>query len=257
MSLEAMTWVFRHSDTTLSHRLVLLVLADNANDDTWEAYPSVGTIASKARISERQARYALRALEAGGHIVAVGKSQLQTTIYRVVKDPSPTAESAGGQDSQGGNLKQEGGHPIAPKPSENHQASTSVTDDSVHPKTTVVARESAGSVDALFSDPAAPSRVVELLEPVRVAKGCGRITTEALDKITAAYPQVDHAAVAEELAFWALHGNGKQRKVKSLAGTFRTFVRIASERGGGSSAVHTTSSAVSSSDKSWDDHVSY
>jgi hypothetical protein len=88
MSIRVMSWVFDESD--VQHRgdlLVLLVLADHASDDGDHAYPSVETIAKKARLTDRGARLALRNLEASGAIEKTGKGPRGTFAYRVVMDP--------------------------------------------------------------------------------------------------------------------------------------------------------------------------
>lgn len=63
MSFKAVDWVLDHSAAEGSVRLVALVLAENADQDTGECYPTVQTIARRARVSERTARNALRGLE--------------------------------------------------------------------------------------------------------------------------------------------------------------------------------------------------
>lgn len=55
--------VFVHSDTRLATRLVLLALADAANDSQRMCWESVDTIAAKARVSRRQCFTALATLE--------------------------------------------------------------------------------------------------------------------------------------------------------------------------------------------------
>jgi hypothetical protein len=58
-----MSEVFTMSDTRLATRLVLLALADAANDSHRMCWESVDTIASKARVSRRQVFTALATLE--------------------------------------------------------------------------------------------------------------------------------------------------------------------------------------------------
>lgn len=92
-----MSWVLRHSEAKLGARLVLLVLADHASDDGTGAWPSVGTIAREARMSESQTRDCLRRLEGDGAIKANGKSSRGTVIYDVLMVGGP--ESGGGRSS--------------------------------------------------------------------------------------------------------------------------------------------------------------
>lgn len=63
MSFKIVDWVLDHSAAEGSVRLVALVLAENADQDTGECYPSVATIARRARVSVRTAQTALRVLE--------------------------------------------------------------------------------------------------------------------------------------------------------------------------------------------------
>lgn len=63
MSILIMTEVLRDKKTRLAGRLVLLALADAASDDSRMCWESVGTIASKANIKERQTYNVLKDLE--------------------------------------------------------------------------------------------------------------------------------------------------------------------------------------------------
>jgi DNA-binding Lrp family transcriptional regulator len=88
MSVQAMSWVFDHSPTTLGARLVLLSLANHASSDGGEIWPSQATIAQEARLSERQVRRCLKELEAGGHIVRCGK-KFRAVKWRIVMEAIP------------------------------------------------------------------------------------------------------------------------------------------------------------------------
>jgi hypothetical protein len=79
-----MSWVFKHSDAKLGARLVLLALADNADEEGGDAYPSVPTIARKTRLSERQVQNCLRQLEDEGAIRNSGRHARGMNIYTVV-----------------------------------------------------------------------------------------------------------------------------------------------------------------------------
>lgn len=89
MSVHVTSWVLRHSPATLGDRLVLLVLADKADEDGTNAWPSVATIANESRLSERQAQRCLRNLEQTGQIVRHGRhrngnQRHGTYVYDVV-----------------------------------------------------------------------------------------------------------------------------------------------------------------------------
>ena len=53
MSVKVMTWVWEHSQSVGNERLVLLALADHADDERWEAWPDIARLALKTRLSER------------------------------------------------------------------------------------------------------------------------------------------------------------------------------------------------------------
>jgi hypothetical protein len=70
MSVQAMSWVLEHAPkgTSPAKRLVLLGLANHADPDGTEAFPSIGTLSRYAGISERQVKRLLIDLEADGVI---------------------------------------------------------------------------------------------------------------------------------------------------------------------------------------------
>lgn len=68
MSTKVVAWVFYHSEASGNDRLVLLAIADEANDDGSNAFPSTTTIGRKARVNERTARRCIERLEAGGEL---------------------------------------------------------------------------------------------------------------------------------------------------------------------------------------------
>lgn len=106
-----MTWVLEHSEARLSDRLVLLALAEYAHDDGGMAFPSVNTLARKARIGESTCQASLRRLEAQGEIEKMGKTRYGTIIYRVLMGAAPDSEGSrieGGPESRGVQNLEEG-----------------------------------------------------------------------------------------------------------------------------------------------------
>jgi hypothetical protein len=88
MSVRVSAWVWEHSP--VEHRgdlLVLLALADHAHDDGSSAYPSVDTLARKARLSRRGTFDALRRLKDCGAITPEGTGPTGTIRYRVNLGP--------------------------------------------------------------------------------------------------------------------------------------------------------------------------
>jgi DNA-binding transcriptional ArsR family regulator len=67
MSIEVMTKVWKTSLPT-GEKMVLLVLADHANDDGSDSWPGIATIARKASMSERTVQRHLGALQDAGLI---------------------------------------------------------------------------------------------------------------------------------------------------------------------------------------------
>ena len=67
MSIALMTEVWK-LDLQAARKMVLLALADNANDEGTNCYPSVGTIVEKCSMSERTVQGHLQALEETGLI---------------------------------------------------------------------------------------------------------------------------------------------------------------------------------------------
>ena len=65
--------------------LLLLAIADCAHDDGNGAYPSVASLASKTRLSERDVQYRLRELLEGGAITCAARSGPRgVNVYAVV-----------------------------------------------------------------------------------------------------------------------------------------------------------------------------
>ena len=119
MSIKVMEWVWNHSSARDGQLLVLLAIADNANHEGENAFPSIAELSRKSRLSQRGVRYALRGLEEAGCIVTSAQAGPGgCNRYRVVMDPAeiaaPPADIAGGQVLQGGNLRHEGGQSATP-----------------------------------------------------------------------------------------------------------------------------------------------
>jgi hypothetical protein len=69
VSVQAMAWVYDHERTTTgSDRLVLLSIANHADKNGANAWPSVATMAVEANVSVRTVRYSLGQLVDGGLI---------------------------------------------------------------------------------------------------------------------------------------------------------------------------------------------
>ena len=83
MSIQVMSRVWDKSKASESSLLVLLALADRANEDG-VAWPGLATVSQCARINERHTRRILRRLEETGEIyVASGAGRTHTSMYLV------------------------------------------------------------------------------------------------------------------------------------------------------------------------------
>lgn len=109
MSIHVISWVLKHSDATLGRRLVLLVIADHADEDGNNSWCSVATIAREARMARPSVQRCLRSLEASGAIVETGKGPTGSHEYRVVMG-GHQIEAPASSSAQGGNS-------VMPKPS--------------------------------------------------------------------------------------------------------------------------------------------
>ncbi|MFE2100855.1 helix-turn-helix domain-containing protein [Streptomyces sp. NPDC059468] len=102
MSILIMSEVFTHSNTRLATRLVLLALADAANDTHRMCWESADTIAGKARVSKRQAYVSLASLEKDGIVEHVPEDQIPLEALRyksVVRRIKPVSEWPESADS--------------------------------------------------------------------------------------------------------------------------------------------------------------
>jgi hypothetical protein len=88
--------VLEHSYATGTDRLVLVVLAEHADKETWTCFPSVAIIAKEANVKERAAQGALHALQEAGEIdveihgapYPKTRQQYRPNLYRVTVDAS-------------------------------------------------------------------------------------------------------------------------------------------------------------------------
>jgi hypothetical protein len=102
-----MSYVWENSPSKGGRLLLLLALADHANED-WIAWPKMPKLARKSRLSERQAERVVRELEADGEIEAPPKLSRPSKSYpyrirqNVGKDENPVTDD---DDSRHGRRK--------------------------------------------------------------------------------------------------------------------------------------------------------
>ena len=126
LSVQAISWVLEESEATLGSRLTLIAVANHAKSDGTGAWPKVETIASEAKLSEREVRYCLRTLEESGELsTQIGQGPHGTNMYSLPKmrgakfapEKITRGQSTTQKTTEGGNLRHSGGQPIAPEPS--------------------------------------------------------------------------------------------------------------------------------------------
>jgi hypothetical protein len=84
MSIEIMNQVWKSAPVDQGTLLVLLALADSADERTRTCYPGIESLAAKARLSERQVQYCLQRLREIGVIQVVrNASPVKTNLYRI------------------------------------------------------------------------------------------------------------------------------------------------------------------------------
>lgn len=99
MSHVVVSWVLDQSKSRGADRLVLLVIAEHANDNGANAYPSLTRIAKRANMDKRTAQRSIRALVASGELKVSDSTGPQGVHrYRVVmprgwRDTTPRGET--------------------------------------------------------------------------------------------------------------------------------------------------------------------
>lgn len=129
MSIRIQSEVWERSRQKGGALLVLLALADNANNETHLAWPSVRDLARRSRMSERQVQNILRKLQADREIRCIEPGGMygtrrRATVYRVFHPedrgektaPLPTGGEAG-NTGRGEISAPEGVNPTSPQPS--------------------------------------------------------------------------------------------------------------------------------------------
>lgn len=71
MGFHAVSWVLKHSEARGLQRLVLIVLANYANDESGECWPAIATVAREAKSTPVQTKRIIGALEQAGYITRV------------------------------------------------------------------------------------------------------------------------------------------------------------------------------------------
>lgn len=94
MSIKIMNWVWEHSTAKGSELLLLLAIADTADDRGRNAFPSISTLAGKTRMSRRTVQRLVVKLEADGHLVLRREGGRRSNSYELVcESPSETPKT--------------------------------------------------------------------------------------------------------------------------------------------------------------------
>lgn len=83
MSIKVMTWVWDHSPVAGTELLLLLAIADQANDDGRDAWPSTRTLARRTRLDERTVRRVLKRLADSGQLVVHSGGGRRSNHYEI------------------------------------------------------------------------------------------------------------------------------------------------------------------------------
>lgn len=86
MAIQVMTEVWEYSQASGTRLLILLALADRARKEDAVCWPGVAAIAHQARVTDRDVRHHLVALEASGELRILrrgGQGPKDTSIYQV------------------------------------------------------------------------------------------------------------------------------------------------------------------------------
>ncbi|WP_416970584.1 helix-turn-helix domain-containing protein [Streptomyces sp. 4F14] len=115
MSLDAREWVWDHSRSKGTARMVLALIADRCRDGSCVAYASVPTLMKRANASRTAVRDALAKLIADGELVALGdrKGPRGQTYYHLPEAARFLAERSAGGDRKPASGVSES-NPVAP-----------------------------------------------------------------------------------------------------------------------------------------------
>lgn len=109
VTIAALQAVFAHFSGSPTETLVLLALADRADKETWECYPSIADTAARTNLCPRTVKASLKRLEESGVIecirfggVSGSRGGLPTNRYRIMRSvlmpdgaPRSPSDSAG------------------------------------------------------------------------------------------------------------------------------------------------------------------
>ncbi len=208
MSFKCVAWVLDNSDSTLGARLVLISLAEFAQDDGSETYPSVETLMKRSRLSRRGVQDALRRLESDGSLARDGLGSKGQTKWRVLMGGADSARGGADNDTGGAQISTPRGAASAPEPLENHQEEPS---------------NSPLNISDLNLSPDAAHVLVRLNEMAKSKKGSKRPEPVRVASLVADFPKHDHRTLIAGFVDYWLHGKGSATKRADLVKTYRNW----------------------------------
>lgn len=179
MSVHVMSWVLKESPAKLGDRLVLLAIAECANHEGTDAWPSIATICNAANMGERSVQDSLRRLvAAGGLEINYNAGPRGVNRYRIIM--CTPAESAPPQNPHRCGLRRATPAESAPEPSLEPSLERSLTTFEISPARasfddfwTAYPRH-AGKRDASKAWAAAVKRA----DPVQIIAGASRFAAD-------------------------------------------------------------------------------
>lgn len=210
MNAHAYERVWQESTAKNGARLVHLCLGRYANDRN-VSYPGNETMVGETLLSLRAVQEALKKLVGAGEIMELeALSDYGTRKWQLFPRDGDADSSEIATDL----------HP---------RVSSTSTEKGVGD----LSAESAPPLEEsaslpLEGDTADQVRVI-LVETcrARTLHNSGWPSRDAVVRVLEDYPDRDAVKVARDLDFWARHGNGQRRAIKSMAGTYRNFMRQA------------------------------
>ena len=220
LSIKVMTAVFDHGPAAPSDRLMLLALADHA-DDSGVAWPGVERLAHKCCVHRDTARRTLRRLEDEGWITTVtgggtingevGRtSRYQIVMERLAEQPGPTPTSTRGSGST--TPTSTSGYPhvhVGPTPTSTRGEPS--VEPSKNPKPVIPSGEVAESRTPIAPE-RHPSRSIDGWAPRR----------EFIEDLRKQFPGVDVRARYEAMVDWKI---AKGQTSRSWEAELRDWVR--------------------------------
>lgn len=115
MSIKLMTRVWEHGPDDRTETMVLLALADRANDDGTSCFPSVAEVSQRSRLSRRGTQKVIRRLEEKGYLTVDENSGPGGTnnyqLHPAQLEGRTEFAGEGEHDSPGGEAHSPGGEP--------------------------------------------------------------------------------------------------------------------------------------------------